>query len=76
MSAKFISRAGKFLQPHLENAAASEGLGHCMDDILLDYIPRSWPLVAQMFAIVQLLGGLYELAKRPVSELLATLAQS
>jgi len=69
MSAKFISRAGKFLQPHLKEAALSDELGCCMDDIVLDYIPRSWPLVTQMFAIAELFGGLYELAANPVSEL-------
>jgi len=68
MSAMFIERAAQFLNYHLEAAAVSEGLGHCMDDVIMEVIPDTWPLVTQIFVIVKLFEGLYKLAESPVSK--------
>jgi len=67
MGAKFIGLVGKFLKSHLKEAIVTEELGRCMDDVMLDYIPPTWPLVTQMYLIVTLFGGLYTLAGSPVS---------
>jgi len=67
MGAWFIKLAGDLLELHLKEAAVSGELGCCMDDIMLDYIPSSWPLVTQVFAIECLFGGLYKVAESPVS---------
>jgi len=69
MGAEFIDRTGTFLELHLKEAELSEQRGCCMDDIALEYIPHTWPLVAQVFAIVKLFGGLYRVAEYPVSEI-------
>jgi len=73
MSAKFIERVGRFLQSHLKLAAASEELGHCMDDVMLEVIPPTWPLFAQIHLIVALFDNLYALAKNSVSILVLAL---
>lgn len=39
-----------------------------MDDVMLDCIPHTWPLVTQLYLISKLLGGLYNVAENPVSE--------
>ena len=67
MGANFIARTGDLLDLHLKEAAVSAGLGCCMDDVLLDYIPSSWPLVTQVFAIDRLFGDIYTVAESPVS---------
>jgi len=69
ISAKIIERIGEFLESHLKEAAVSGELGRCMDDVILDVIPPTWPLIAQMFMIVTLFEGLYVLAENPVSAL-------
>ena len=68
MGAEFINFTGAFLEAHLKEAAISEELGQCMDDVMLDSIPITWPLVTQLYLISQLFGGLYDLAESPVSE--------
>jgi len=73
MGARFIARTGDFLDLHLEEAAISAELGCCMDDIMLDYIPSSWPLLIQVFTIVELFGVLYTVAESPVSANLISL---
>jgi len=70
MSGSFIERASKFLTPHLEGAALSEELVCCMDDVTLDSIPTTWPLVTQTYLISKLLSGLYTLAKSSVSKVI------
>ena len=67
MSAYFIQSAGKFLRTHIEEAAVSEELGCCMDDVVLDVIPPTWPLVAQVYLIAKLFEGLYRSAGKAVS---------
>ena len=67
MGTEFIDRVGDVLELHLQEAAVSAELGCCMDDIMLDYIPSSWPLVTQLFTIINLFGGLYKFAESPVS---------
>ena len=67
MGARIIDRVGELLNFHLDEAAVTAELGCCMDDIMLDYIPPSWPLVTQVFTIVNLFGGLYKVAESPVS---------
>jgi len=67
MSAVFINRTGKFLESHLKKAAVSEELGWCMDDVMMEVIPRTWPLVTQIFIVAKLFEGLYKLADNPVS---------
>ena len=67
MSAVFIQCTGKFLGSHLKEEAVSEELGQCIDDVMLEAIPPTWPLVAQVFTVVNLFEGLYDLAKNPVS---------
>ena len=62
-----IYYTGKFPESHLEKAGVSERLGRCMDDVKLDAIPSTWPLVTQMYLIVKLFGGLYKLAESSVS---------
>ena len=69
MSAEFIRRMGQFLESHLKGAAVSEELGWCMDDVILEVIPPTWPLVAQMYLIARLYDGLYKLSDNPVSVL-------
>jgi len=70
MSAEFIDYTRRFLSSHLKEASISEQLGRCMDDVMLEFIPPTWPLVAQAYFIANLLGGLYDLADNPVSGLL------
>ena len=65
----FFARVNSWLEIHLKEAAMSDELGRCMDDITLDYIPSSWPLVTQVFVAFALFGGLYRVAEHPVSEL-------
>ena len=74
MDAWFIFCIGNSLEYHLKEAVLSEELGCCMDDIALDYIPPSWPLVTQVFAVVRLFGELYRLAENIVSEILIIFA--
>ena len=69
LSGRFIRQAGEFLKSALERAVVSEDLGRCMDDITLDSIPTTWPLVIQAFLIVRVLGSVYGLAERSVSDL-------
>jgi len=67
MSATFIEYTGDFLKSHLKKAEVSERLGQCMDDVMLDYIPPTWPLITQMYLIVNLFDDLYRLAASSVS---------
>ena len=67
MSARFIEWAGDFLKYHLEKAEVSERLGRCMDDVMLDAIPSTWPLVTQILVVVKLFEGLYQIANTFVS---------
>jgi len=69
LNARFIAKAGSFLDSLLNEAAVSEELGICMDDIVLDVIPPTWPLVSQAFLTAQLLDGVYKLAETHVSGL-------
>ena len=69
LSGTFIRQAGEFLKSALERAGVSEALGRCMDDIMLDSIPTTWPLVTQALLIVRVLEGVYALAGYPVSDL-------
>jgi len=73
MSVQFIERLSDFLRPHLKEAALSEELGHCMDNVKLDAVPPTWPLVAQVYLVVKLFEGLYSLAGKPVCTLLLDL---
>ena len=66
MGARFIEYRGDFLKSHLEKAEVSERLGRCMD-VNLDAIPPTWPLVTQMYLIVNLFDDLYKLAASSVS---------
>jgi len=66
----FIALVGRLLEIHLKEAGVKNELGCCMDDITLDIIPPSWPLVTQVFVAVALFGDLYRVAQYPVSELL------
>jgi len=68
MSADFIECVGRILDTHLKEATLSEELGQCMDDVMLDCIPATWPLVTQMLLISKLFSRLYNLAESPVSE--------
>ena len=70
MSAQFIGCAGEFLESHLKEAAGFDELGRCMDDIMLEFIPHTWPLATQVFLIVRLYDGLYRLADNFVSGLM------
>ena len=70
MGTWFLYRAGILQKYHLEKAALSEELSRCMDDITLDYVPSSWPLLAQVFVTVMMFDELYKAAESPVSELL------
>jgi len=69
MSAKFINWMGEFLGSHMKEALVSEELGRCMDDVMMEVIPPIWPLVTQIFIVVKLFDGLYQLADNPVSAL-------
>jgi len=61
MGGKFVQCAGNLLSSHLDKAAGSEALGRCMDDIMLDSVPPTWPLVTQAYLLGQF-DDAYELA--------------
>jgi len=67
MSAKFIDHVGGFLISHMKEAVVTEELGRCMDDVVLEAIPCSWPLVSQVYLTAKLFEGLYKLSGNPVS---------
>ena len=69
MNVRFIGRVGSFLKSHLNESVISEELGCCMDDIILDYIPPTWPVITQAYLIANLLDNIYDLAENPVSHL-------
>jgi len=69
MGTYFFLCVGQLLELHLKEAAVSKELDDCMDDITLDYVPSSWPLVTQVYVVVALFGSLYTVAKHSVSEL-------
>ena len=71
-SAEFNGRAianmRGFVESHCKEAAKGE-LGRCMDDIYLEHIPTSWPLLVQAFLVQNLYEGLYVISAEPVSRL-------
>ena len=75
MGAWSIFRIGQFLAHQLKQAALSEKVGSCVDDIVLDFVPRTWPLVTQVFTAIHLFDPLYMAAGKPVSELLIALVR-
>ena len=56
------------LESHCKEAT-KEVLGRCMDDIYLEPIPISWPLLVHAYLVGSLLDGLYVMASEPVSDL-------
>ena len=41
-----------------------------MDDIMMDSIPPTWPLVIQLYMVRTLYDGLYDLSGNPVSKIM------
>ena len=67
-STHFIKHPSDFLETHLKEAAISEELGQCMNDVTLNNITHTWPLVTYLYLIHKLFGRLYNLAESSVSE--------
>jgi len=66
MGGKFVQCAGNFLGSHLEAAAGTAALGRCMDDVMLESVPPTWPLVTQVYLLGQF-DDIYDMTSNIVS---------
>ena len=67
-SGAHIRTLNMFLESHLKNALPTEEIGRCMDVVSLEFIPATWPLIAQVFLICTLFCDVYDLASQPASQ--------
>jgi len=68
MSEWAIYYTPEFVGSHLGEATGGDELGRCIDDIVLETIPKTWPLLSQAYLVGQLFGNIYDLPPNIVSK--------